>query len=133
MTLCAKHKIPRDKRRHCLECDKEYWSIGDGRSVRRKYEASDKGKETRRKNDTRHARKLKERAQRMVQYIIRKGKLTRLPCLICGISLSEAHHAWGYEEEHRLHVVFLCAKHHRHADKNPLFNEELKEKSPLRG
>jgi hypothetical protein len=52
-------------------------------------------------------------AQRSVMYAIKSGRLTRLPCRVCGNPKTEAHHE-DYSKP--LDVVFLCRVHHRAAD-----------------
>lgn len=69
--------------------------------------------------------RLKSRARSAVQYAIKKGKLVKLPCQVCGNPKSDAHHYLGYSKEHRLDVVFLCRTHHAIVDK------ELKSKAPV--
>ncbi len=48
---------------------------------------------------------------------VRRGKLTRLPCEVCGNPKSQGHHYMGYEREFWLVVKWLCSKHHREAHK----------------
>lgn len=40
------------------------------------------------------------------------GRLERKPCVICDEPTSFAHHANGYEPEHRLDIIWLCRLHH---------------------
>jgi hypothetical protein len=49
-------------------------------------------------------------AHNKVSYAIRSGKLTKLPCKVCGSIKSHAHHD-DYTKP--LDVVWLCAIHHR--------------------
>lgn len=51
--------------------------------------------------------KFKARAK--LNYAIKMGRITRLPCSICGNEKSEAHHE-DYSKP--LDVVWLCRKHH---------------------
>jgi len=52
---------------------------------------------------------LKIKARRINQYAVRTGKLTRLPCEVCGEIKSEAHHG-DYTKP--LEVIWVCKKHH---------------------
>jgi hypothetical protein len=51
----------------------------------------------------------KKRAHNLVKRAIESGKLVRLPCEICGIEDTEAHHD-DYSKP--LDVRFLCVRHH---------------------
>lgn len=50
------------------------------------------------------------RARRIVGSAIRGGRLTRLPCEVCGDEKSQAHHP---DYRSPLNVIWLCFKHHR--------------------
>ena len=54
----------------------------------------------------------KIKSHKKLSTAIRSGKLTRLPCQVCGEPRTDAHH-WSYLEEHVLDVHWLCPKHHR--------------------
>ena len=56
---------------------------------------------------------IKENARSFVLTALRNGKLNRLPCQVCGLEKSEAHHK-DYLKP--LDVEWLCRKHHREAD-----------------
>ena len=62
------------------------------------------------------ARTVRRRAYKAIHAAIRKGRLVRTPCVICHDPITEAHHPFGYAEEYRTKVVFLCRKHHAIAD-----------------
>lgn len=49
------------------------------------------------------------RAREMLKNAIRDGKVTKLPCLVCGATPTEGHHA-SYSLP--LDVVWLCRTHH---------------------
>jgi ribosomal protein S27AE len=49
-------------------------------------------------------------ARNAVSYAIRRGKLKRKPCVVCGSEKVQAHHE-DYLKQ--LEVVWLCRKHHR--------------------
>jgi hypothetical protein len=55
---------------------------------------------------------LKEHARYAVQSAQRAGKLAPLPCIICGDTKVEAHHA-SYDPQDRLSVTWLCSQHHK--------------------
>lgn len=60
---------------------------------------------------------LKGRIRSRVNHAVRRGILTRLPC-ICGELKVEAHHYLGYDLEHALDVVWLCKAHHEKLHKH---------------
>jgi len=132
-TVCAIHEVEYNKWGQCPGCHrvskKRYKSSEKGKSSILKYQASENGKLVKRKWKQTTKERLKDAARNEVCYAIRKGNLIRQPCQICGNPKTEAHHAWGYAEEHRLHVIFLCGVHHRLADKDSSFNEQVKSKS----
>ena len=49
------------------------------------------------------------RAQSAVQYALKKGRLKKLPCLVCG-EKAVAHHP---DYDRPLDVVWLCQSHHK--------------------
>ncbi len=51
----------------------------------------------------------KHRAHRMVAYALKKGRLLKTPCMICGETKSESHHE-DYSKP--LDVLWFCRKHH---------------------
>lgn len=52
----------------------------------------------------------KKKAHSAIQNALRRVKIKRYPCIICGDTKSEAHHN-DYEKP--LDVVWLCRKHHQ--------------------
>ena len=50
------------------------------------------------------------RARLLVQRSVRSGRIEKYPCMVCGNSLSEGHHA---DYERPLDVVWLCSSHHK--------------------
>lgn len=109
---------------------REYRKTERGKNTLLKYENSEKGKSSR----IEYMRKKRQTAEGVMQIIahdfvrrsIRQGSIVKYPCIICNKIKSEAHHAWGYEPENRLMVVFLCRAHHYRAEHDSLFNEYCK-------
>lgn len=60
---------------------------------------------------------IKLRARWMIQTHLRRGKIKRLPCQICGELKAQAHHE-DYNKP--LDVIWLCAKHHADLHKGVL-------------
>jgi len=54
--------------------------------------------------------KIAVNAEKVIQELIRKGRVKRLPCAICGEKNTVAHHP-DYAKP--VEVVFLCYSHHR--------------------
>lgn len=52
-------------------------------------------------------------ARSAVAHAIAAGRLVRRPCVVCGASRAQAHHAHGYDRAHWLDVEWLCAIDHR--------------------
>lgn len=63
----------------------------------------------------RHPERL--RAQWAVSNALRRGKLKKQPCEVCGAKRVDAHHYLGYLPEHRLDVKWLCRMHHMAEDR----------------
>lgn len=57
----------------------------------------------------------KDNARSFVAVAIKRGKLFRAPCQVCGETVAEAHHFLGYDKGHELDVIWLCREHHRRA------------------
>lgn len=51
----------------------------------------------------------KEKARRALEYAVKKGRIKKLPCEVCGNFNSEAHHE-NYRKP--LEVNWLCRRHH---------------------
>ncbi len=81
------------------------------KQVEAQYRKSDAGKAAHAKACTRYAANFTERraAHKAVSNAIRDGKLTPLPCQVCGIQEVEAHHP---DYSRPLDVVWLCRHHH---------------------
>lgn len=80
----------------------------------------------------------KTSAQRAVRYAVRTGRLVRGPCADCGRvdylgKKTEGHHHKGYDFDHRLDVVWLCAGCHisKHLGTRGLRDTKLSEIPPI--
>lgn len=51
-------------------------------------------------------------AHQAVQRAVRAGSLVPSPCVICRDTPTLGHHPHGYDEDHRLDVVWLCRRCH---------------------
>lgn len=52
---------------------------------------------------------LKIKARRQIEYRIRNGRLKQLPCSVCKLLPTEAHHP-DYSKP--LEIIWLCKEHH---------------------
>lgn len=77
---------------------------------RRSSDPNRKAKTSQYQRNARRRNAKKIRARREVQLAIQSGKLVKSPCVYCGLSTVEAHHA-NYDEP--LTVVWVCFKCHR--------------------
>lgn len=106
--------IPFSRCKDCFnqKC-KEYRASKQGQKTYKKWVNSEKGKQVRHDAITKWREKHYRRrdAQTAVSNALRDGKLTKLPCVICGNTKSEAHHP-SYARINWLKVVWLCKKHH---------------------
>ena len=120
---------PGARERHSIYC-RNYLSKGDNR--KKHNEACKKSRiehPGQYKEHTRNAY-LKYRKRNLIgaktRRAIRSGKLTRGPCMICGISEVEAHHE-DYSKP--FDVQWLCVKHHHeHHRKYKLVKGEIVKK-----
>lgn len=55
----------------------------------------------------------KRRARAVIHHSIKRGKMERKPCEVCGEPNGQAHHHNGYDKPHVKDVKFLCFKHHK--------------------
>lgn len=98
-----------------------------GAAKRAKYFASEKGKATLARHDEKRKhnpdRILKNMAQHKVAYALKKGRIVREDCAVCGAVKTTAHHHMGYNEGNLLNVKWLCQKHHSEAHKIMTENE----------
>jgi hypothetical protein len=88
-----------------------------------KYEETKKGKLVaesyrKRKHQTPEG-KARMAAKNAVRYALKKGKIVKMPCLICGEEKTEAHHP-SYAWDMRLCVTWLCSQHHNEIHNPPL-------------
>lgn len=98
------------------------WKLtASGQAAVARYEDSEKGRETRRRNrrlyKQRHAEQTREmrRIGMRVRHAVLSGRLTKEPCLVCGSDGVQAHHHNGYAPEHELDVIWVCSRHHADA------------------
>ena len=136
--ICPEHAKKYNKWYQCPDClqinRKRYELTEKGKIYKKakikRQSANPSGKERTQRNQKIYKNtpegKLKRSARDAVRWAKHTGKLTKLPCQVCGDPKSEAHHYLDYSKEHRLDVVFLCKEHHVLADHDPVFNETLK-------
>lgn len=97
-------------------------AVTPGYAKVKRYQQSDKGKETIRRRDAK-VDPTKLRARRDVRNAVASGKIKKGMCF-CGesrVGLTDAHHLFGYGGEDRMAIVWLCRKHHLR-----LHNEQTK-------
>jgi hypothetical protein len=109
----------------CKKCHNKL-SETSKRKDREKYNASQRAKYARRKARmleagvlpkplgkapvlTAEERRIRHNARRMTRRARANGKITAIPCVVCGDSEVEAHHP---DYSRPLDVVWLCRKHH---------------------
>lgn len=77
-------------------------------------------------------RKRKESARSLVRTYVRRGKIARMPCKVCGqVDRVEAHHHLGYD--YPLHVEWYCRKHHMEVHEKEGYDHDLIEDSHVKG
>jgi len=99
---CAKadvHKNYRTNKKHYVE----YERIRTSQPERKKHVSLYQKKMTRLNPEKKECRRLTYKA-------IKNGRLTKLPCEVCGDSKSQAHHV-TYDDP--FNIRWLCFKHHR--------------------
>lgn len=69
----------------------------------------------------------KQRARNLVHFRIKRGKMTRLPCEICGAAKTQAHHE-DYSKPSD--VRWLCPSHHAMLHHGLLILEQPKDATP---
>lgn len=106
------HKRYREKKGKVLkEKKKEYYSKNRKHIIDKVKKWSQENREkTRRNSQTSHKRyPLKNKARNISSDRIRRGKLIRLPCTVCGKKNAQAHHL-DYTQP--LLIRWLCSAHH---------------------
>jgi len=76
-------------------------------------------------------RRIKYLARHLVNLHLKRGKIRKLPCLICGSEIVTAHHYLGYEKPHTTDIIWLCWKHHLEAEKklwSPIVPQDYRSK-----
>lgn len=80
------------------------------------HQKTEKGMATIKRTRMRQKEKKATNAHDAVKYQIRRGRLPRpadAQCVECGEQAQHYHHHLGYEREHRLHVLPVCAACHK--------------------
>ena len=100
-------KAKYDAKEYVVARKKAYEQSESGKSTRKTYESS----EARKIASKRAKQKFPERtsARMAVTRALRDGRLTKLPCFICGDPDTQGHHP-NYSAA--LDVIWLCRKHH---------------------
>ncbi len=88
------------------------------KEIHRKYEQTPAGRENKRKThrawverNREHMRERRRIGSRLRRAVL-AGLLVKTPCLMCGEAKVHGHHHNGYDAEHELDVIWLCASHH---------------------
>ena len=146
--ICGAEKVwlemPSGGRWRCRPChrrgDSRYRTSEKGRAGLRRWWTSASGKANNRMRQARARARKPERyaAGNFVRHALEAGRMSRRPCLVCGLGPDEmtaagrpkvqAHHAWGYAPEDMGRVIWLCRNlEHGHpkADRDPAYNAEL--------
>lgn len=100
-----------------------YFRTDKGKAAQARHNRTDKGKATRARTKAKYP--SRSQARTAIGNAIASGKLRRRPCLVTGEKQVQAHHAWGYEKENWLRVIWLTPAEHRKADRDPEYNAEL--------
>lgn len=92
--ICSKCKIEpaRSGQRYCKKCHAEHM-----RTTRPEYKSLS------------GEQKLKLNARRYLNVYVERGKVTRMPCVICGSTETEGHHK---DYTNPLDVIWYCRLHH---------------------
>lgn len=88
---------------------------GKKQARQERYEQTEKSKLLKQKYEDKRYKtahgKARMAAKNAVRYALRKGKIVKLPCFVCGEIKTEAHHP-SYAWDMRLCVTWLCSAHH---------------------
>jgi hypothetical protein len=99
-----------------VAASRKYRASPHGRRARGAYERSEAGRSRRRAAGAAYRStpegRLKTAARGKVAYAVRQGRLTILPCEVCGAARVQAHHPFGYVGDMALAVWWLCSHHH---------------------
>lgn len=81
-------------------------------AANRRYIASDKGKAARARATKAYRERNRQRldAHNAVAYALKTGRISKLPCEVCGLADVEAHHP---DYSRPLLVTWLCSPHHK--------------------
>jgi hypothetical protein len=88
-----------------------YADVEKFKEAQRRYRNGKNGRAAHRRHAQKYREKNpeKERAHYRVNYAIKKGLMTRKPCVICGAKITHAHHV-DYSKPYD--VTWLCHAHH---------------------
>lgn len=97
---------------HYKEYDRRRAGLPHRVQARAEYAASAKGKEAHARSAAKWvaANPNRRAANTILNNAIRDGRVERLPCFVCGYSVTHGHHP---DYDRPLDVIWLCAKHHR--------------------
>lgn len=103
-TTCSKCNLPLEdnrvgKKRYCLSCHNEHM-----RNNRPKH------------SELSPEQRLKANCRSYVHSYLKRGKISKSPCSICGDINVQAHHE-DYSKP--LEIIWLCVKHHIEHHKSP--------------
>lgn len=110
--------------RYCRECQKvkkgKWYSENSGHSIRYSEEWKKSNPEKAKASARRHLLSLERRhpekrsARTAISNALRDGRLSKLPCFVCGDEKSEAHHVC-YKDPYL--ISWLCREHHNEVHK----------------
>lgn len=106
---CSREAVRRSKAKRSVPYDRS-----DSRYDSRAYDALPHRRAAlaARRTAYRANNKVRISATKKLRRAVYLGRIVRLPCLVCGKTPSEGHHA---DYERPLDVMWLCASHHRQA------------------
>lgn len=102
----------------CKKCTDERKKIYD-RDPINKEKARIRASEHKKRNPQKH------KARNAVYQALKKGKIKRMPCVICGSQENVQAHHYNYNKP--LNITWLCIKHHRYIHLNNIKKKQLQE------
>lgn len=111
---CIKRDIKKnrlEKIEYYRQYDRMRGSMPHRVAARKEYQKTDAWKVSHAKSLKKSAEKYPERAKARIKFsnAVRDGKVSKLPCFVCGCENTEGHHP---DYGRPLDVVWLCNKHH---------------------